>query len=123
MRKSRMKFISLSLLSAITITGIIPSAAIAEELLVNVPTETTVEAKEVSAPTSVEGLEEVLEEENVEKSEFDSKSLIVNSKTEITFTNELIKTVTRYDEYYILTFETAEDTKAVYDELTNSVKK
>ena len=158
MRKSRMKFIALSLLSAITITGIIPSVAMAEELQVseetkqeittsveevtnelldnatevtsdvtedvgevveNVTTEPAKEVaeKEVAVTDSVEQLNEVVPNEELVSST--STSLIINSTDDMTFSDETIVSAVKYDEYYVVTYDTADNAKIAFDAFTS----
>ena len=88
------------------------------EVVENVTTEPAEEVaeKEVAVTDSVEQLNEVVPNEELVSST--STSLIINSN-DMTFSDETIVSVVKYDEYYVVTYDTAENAKIAFDTFTS----
>lgn len=117
--------IAIAVTAAVISTSIVPSVSLAEELqisdetkqnLIDIVADPTSE-NEVAVTDSVEQLNEVVPNEELVSST--STSLIINSADDMTFSDETIVSVVKYDEYYVVTYDTAENAKIAFDTFTS----
>lgn len=117
--------IAIAVAAAMISTSIVPSVSLAEELqisdetkqnLIDIVADQTSE-NEVAVTDSVEQLNEVVPNEELVSST--STSLIINSTDDMTFSDETIVSVVKYNEYYVVTYDTAESAKIAFDTFTS----